>query len=158
MAVFTTGKGFEVSHVIDSFDWESLGNASIVDIGGSRGQIAIALAKHFQTLYVTVQDLEMTVSGAYSEIPTEVSERVHFMAHDFFTIQPVVADVYFLRWILHNWPDKYCIKILQNLIPALKSGARILIQEMCMPEPGSVVSWREKQLRFVRQHRLLATY
>lgn len=55
------------------------------------------------------------------------------MNSDFFTPQPVTADVYYLRWILHNWPDKYCVEILRNLRPALKPGAMIVIHEQVLP-------------------------
>ncbi|XXH02516.1 hypothetical protein Hte_008892 [Hypoxylon texense] len=46
---------------------------------------------------------------------------------------PVHADVYFFRSIFHNWADKYCIQILQNLVPALKPGARVVIHERILP-------------------------
>jgi hypothetical protein len=52
---------------------------------------------------------------------------------DFFTPQPITADVYYFRSIFHNWADKYCIRILQKLIPALKKGARIIIHERILP-------------------------
>lgn len=41
------------------------------------------------------------------------------MATDFLeTEQPVKdADVYFMRAVLHNWPDEYCVRILRNLLP-----------------------------------------
>lgn len=55
------------------------------------------------------------------------------MYSDFFTQQPVTADVYYFRSIFHNWADKYCIRILQNLVPALKPGARIVIHERILP-------------------------
>lgn len=70
------------------------------------------------------------------------------MPYDFFTEQPVKdADVYFFRWIFHNWSDKYCIKILQGLVPALKKGARIVINDNVLPEPGILPMWREEKLR-----------
>jgi len=70
------------------------------------------------------------------------------MAHDFLTEQPVkYADVYFFRWIFHNWSDKYCIKILRNLIPALKVNARIVINDNVLPEPGTMPIFREERLR-----------
>jgi len=53
---------------------------------------------------------------------------------DFFTEQPSVADVYYFRWIFHNWSDKYCIQILRNLIPSLRPGARIVIHERVLPD------------------------
>jgi len=69
------------------------------------------------------------------------------MAHDFFSEQQIVADVYYYRWIFHNWSDKYCIRILRSLIPVLRPKARILINDMCMPDPDSIASWRNKELR-----------
>ena len=33
----------------------------------------------------------------------------------------------------HNWADKYCIKILHNLVPALRPGARVIIHERILP-------------------------
>lgn len=80
--------------------------------------------------------------------PEELRQSVSFMAHDIFTPQPVkAADVFFLRWVLHNWSDKYCLRILRALVPSLRRGARIIIQETIMPEPGAVPMWKEKNLR-----------
>lgn len=31
------------------------------------------------------------------------------------------------RWILHNWPDAFAVRILRALIPGLKPGAKVLI-------------------------------
>jgi hypothetical protein len=74
------------------------------------------------------------------------------MAHDFFTPQTVVADVYLLRWILHNWSDKYCMRILRALIPALKPGARVVVNEDVRPAFDSPIlsRWREEKMRYVR--------
>jgi len=155
MSVFTSGKGFEASYVVAGFDWQSLGNGTVVDIGGSRGHIGIALAKHFPSLNVIVQDLEMTVKGAEIEILAELEGRVSFQAHSFFDEQKVVADAYFLRWIFHNWSDKYCIKILHALVPILRPGARIIINEICVPDPGTTALWREKELRYVAENEIL---
>ncbi|KAI0867285.1 hypothetical protein GGS24DRAFT_486087 [Hypoxylon argillaceum] len=70
------------------------------------------------------------------------------MAHDFLTEQPIVgADVYFFRWIFHNWSDKYSIKILRNHIPALKKGAKIVINDNILPQPGVISQWQEDRLR-----------
>ena len=74
------------------------------------------------------------------------------MAHDFFKeAQPVHgADVYFFRFIFHNWPDKYCLKILRSLIPALKTGAKVVIIDYVLPGPGGFRSrWEETRARYV---------
>ena len=48
------------------------------------------------------------------------------MEHDFFFLeQPVKsADVYLIRWILHDWPNTYAFKILRALVPALNEAWR----------------------------------
>lgn len=146
MAAFTSGKGFDLSHIIDNYNWSEVADGLLVDVGGAGGHSAISLAKHFESLHVVVQDLEGSMAGA--AVPEQLAARVRFMAHDFFTPQPVTADVYYFRWIFHNWPDKYCIQILRCLIPALKDGARVVIHDICMPEPGMMAHWREKQMRY----------
>ena len=97
-----------------------------------------------------VQDLEPVIAAAEKQAPAEFSHRVKFMTHDFLTEQSVHgADVYFFRWILHNWSDKYCVKILRNLIPALKKGARIVINDGVLPKAGVMSRWQEERLRYV---------
>lgn len=44
---------------------------------------------------------------------------------------------------------KYHVKILQALIPTLRNGARVIINDNCMSEPGKTAFWREKELRCV---------
>ncbi|KAK8123895.1 hypothetical protein PG999_003813 [Apiospora kogelbergensis] len=148
MRSFTEGTGFEVSHVVNSYPWADHGNARVVDVGGSQGFVSIALARQFPTLNFIVQDLQSVVKAAKCDVPADVAGRVQFMTHDFLTEQPVQgADVYFFRWILHNWSDKYCIKILRNHIPALRKGTKIVINDNVLPEPGVMSNWQENRLR-----------
>jgi hypothetical protein len=57
------------------------------------------------------------------------------------------VKVYYFRWIMHNYSTPYAIKILKNLIPALKPGARILINDHCLLEPGQENPWDERVMR-----------
>lgn len=67
------------------------------------------------------------------------ADGVKFMAFDMNDPQPVKgAAVYLFRLVLLNWPDKYCVKFIKNLLPALEPGARVIINEGCLPEPGEV--------------------
>lgn len=107
-----------------------------------------ALAKSFPSLKFIVQDLESVISSA--NLAPETSSRIELMAYDFLTEQPVKnADVYFFRWIFHNWSDKYCIQILKNQIPALKNNAKIIVVDNVLPEPGTLSLWQEERLRYV---------
>jgi hypothetical protein len=120
-----------------------------IQVGGSQGFVCVALARRYPLLTFVVQDLEPVIKEAQQQsLPSDVANRVSFMPCDFFTPQPVIgADVYFYRWIFHNWSDKYCIEILKNLIPALKKGARIIISDAILPEPGKLPKAVEGRLR-----------
>lgn len=182
MAVSTNRPDSSPLYLATGYDWASLSlldrnnNSSsssvnprrvrVVDVGGSRGHVASALAAAHPHLDVLVQDMEEVIAGAEAALPAGQQGRVAFMAHDLFAPQPVVgADVYLFRWILHNWGDRYCLEILRAQVPALRAGASVLIMEVCMPEPVPVCSdgdgdgdgngkrkiktplWKEKELR-----------
>ncbi|KAI0867360.1 S-adenosyl-L-methionine-dependent methyltransferase [Hypoxylon argillaceum] len=150
MRSFTQGTGFELRHVTDNVPWADFQNGTVVDVGGSQGHVAMAVARAFPSLSFVVQDFDTVVTPAEKSVPTDLADRVKFMAYDFFTEQPVrEADVYYFRWIFHNWSDKYCVKILKNLIPALKPGAKIIINDGVLPMPGMLSRWQEKKLRAI---------
>ncbi|KAK7943968.1 uncharacterized protein PG986_013081 [Apiospora aurea] len=115
--------------VLAAYDWASAGKASVVDIGGSAGHDAFALAQKFPDLTITVQDLPQVRSSFEASRPAAVADRVSFSAHSFFEPQPVQADIYLIKLILHDWPDAECLKILRGLIPALRPGAKVIILE-----------------------------
>ncbi|WP_368734299.1 methyltransferase [Erythrobacter sp. YJ-T3-07] len=73
-------------------------------------------------------------------VPENLKGRLRFGAYDFFREQDVVvgADVYLFRNCFHNWSANYAVRMLRNQIPALKKGARVFVNEACMPEPASV--------------------
>lgn len=48
---------------------------------------------------------------------------------------------------MHNYSTPYAVKILKNLVPALKPGARIVINDHCLREPGQENPWDEKIMR-----------
>jgi hypothetical protein len=149
MASLTGGVGYELSYLLANYDWASLNAASatIVDIGGSHGFVCTALAEQHPDLKFVVQDLPKTVSSAPA-LPEGLTGRIEYQAHDFFNPQPVKgADVYFFRWILHNQADKYAIKMLRQLIPALKKGAKVVINDHCLREPGEESAWDDKIMR-----------
>lgn len=69
------------------------------------------------------------------ESDVDLKARISFEEHNFFEAQPVQADMYIFRHILHDWNDEDSIKILSALLPALKPGAKVLISEGLLPQP-----------------------
>lgn len=93
MASLTGGEGYEVSYLVDNYDFGNVDAkaGTLVDIGGSHGFVCVHLAKKYRNMKFIVQDLPKTVESAPSPISddVQVGERISFMAHDFFTEQPV---------------------------------------------------------------------
>lgn len=142
-------------HLINGFDWKSLpAGSKIVDVGGSTGHASIALAQAFPHLNFVVEDLPETIANskkAFESHPAkaEVGSRLQFQEHDFFKPQPVTdGDIYLLRMIIHDWPDSEAVKILGHIQAGLKKpGARVIIMDTILPDPGSIPVLQERQLR-----------
>ncbi|KAK4184518.1 S-adenosyl-L-methionine-dependent methyltransferase [Podospora australis] len=126
----SAGPQWSMHYLTDYFPWESFGNGTVVDVGGSTGTSMFAVAERFPKLKLIVQDMADAIAQAKQRPGVNVSH----MVADFFQPQPVKdADVYFFRSVMHNWPDAGAAKILKAQIPALKPGAKILIMDELMP-------------------------
>lgn len=104
----------------------------MVDVGGGLGHDLIAFKEKFSTLpgKLMVQDLPVVI-GDIKGLPPGIEG----MAHDFFQPQPVRgAKAYYLRSVLHDWPDKQAREILANIRAAMDKDSILLINENALPE------------------------
>lgn len=60
--------GYAIEKISSVYDWNSLGDACIVNVGGSRGQAAIELAKNFGSIKLLVQVSGNMIQGEESDI------------------------------------------------------------------------------------------
>lgn len=119
-------------------------------MGGGVGHIVHALLTHNSNASCIVQDLPGIVAQGEKAIPQEVQGRITFQAHDFFKDQPVHgADIYLLRHNLHDWSNKYACKILKALVPALKPGAKVVLNDRVIPGLGEAHYLMEREARSV---------
>ncbi|KAF4333372.1 methyltransferase [Fusarium beomiforme] len=116
-----------------AYDWNKLGEATVVDIGGSSGHDSTTISQTFPSLNFVVQDLPQLQASFDEQVPEDLKSRVKFEAHDFLQPQTTKGDVYMLKMVLHDWPDKYAARILEQLVPHLESGSRILLFEAVAP-------------------------
>jgi O-methyltransferase domain len=82
---------------------------------------------------IVLQDREPVIARVIANSEEQPCEA---QAHDFFTPQPVkAARAYSLHSILHDWSDEDGVKILENLVPALKRGySKVLLNEIVVSE------------------------
>lgn len=109
----------------------------LVDVGGAAGHDLLGFHKQHPDIpgRLILQDLPETIASLDMSKMTPVEA----MAHNFFTPQPIKgAKAYYLKMVLHDWPDAQGIQILQNVKSAMKPGySKILINEIVIPETGA---------------------
>ncbi|KAI0507406.1 hypothetical protein KFK09_013531 [Dendrobium nobile] len=102
------------------------GIGKLVDVGGGTGLMAATLVEAFPGLQCTVFDLPHVIDTA------EQTEGIQFAAGDMFVEIPA-AQAALLKWILHDWNDEACIKILERCkeaIPSKENGGKVIIIDM----------------------------
>ncbi len=103
------------------------GAAVIADIGGGNGALLRAiLARHAEPRGVLHDRGDVLESVAESD---RLSGRITLQIGDFFEGVPPGADTYLLSWILHDWDDDACLRILRNCQAAMRPGTRLLVIE-----------------------------
>ncbi|XP_074567934.1 trans-resveratrol di-O-methyltransferase-like [Curcuma longa] len=114
------------------------GLRSLVDVGGGTGALATAIADAYPQTKCSVFDLPHVLASLQGN-PT-----VAAIAGDMFEFVPP-ADAVILKWILHDWNDEDCVRILRNCkkaIPPKEEGGKVIIIEMVMKleneEDGSI--------------------
>lgn len=134
--------------VLQIYPWDEV--RTVCDVGSGVGSFAWPLLETYFHIHVTLHDLpetiNMTKEFCAKDRPEVLqSDRVAFAAGDFFLDIPVKgADVYYLRNIIHNWPDIQAVKLLQNARQAMSLKSRLLIHEHVMrpvcskPKSGGV--------------------
>jgi DNA-binding Lrp family transcriptional regulator len=116
-------------------DYELPDGDVVADIGGGDGSILLTLLKDRPERRGIVFDLPAITPTADASIAREgLADRVETVAGDFLKEVPT-ADIYILGFILHDWDDDTCGRILQSIRAAANPGARLLIVEGVVP-PG----------------------
>ncbi|EES07738.1 hypothetical protein BDA96_04G365500 [Sorghum bicolor] len=122
------------------------GLTSLVDVAGGLGGAASTIAAAFPDLKCTVLDLPQVIAKA----PSAAGTSVQYVAGDMFQSIPP-ADAVFLKWILHDWNDDDCVKILKNCkqaIPPRDVGGKVIIIDMVVGSESSDNRHVETQVLF----------
>ncbi|KAJ6102110.1 hypothetical protein N7486_004537, partial [Penicillium sp. IBT 16267x] len=129
---------FDVFPVADRLRVPGSADPLLVDIGGGQGEDLKKFKTRFPTMpgKLFLQDLPAVAQGA-QDLPAGIEVQ----SHDFFQVQPVKnAKVYFMRTVLHDWPDKQAAQILGRVRDAMDTDSILLISETMLPESGALLS------------------
>lgn len=111
------------------------GAKTIADIGGGHGLLLSTVLQTNAQAKGILFDQPHVVSGAGGVLAESgVANRVEMVSGDFFAEIPVEADVYLMKFILHDWNDEQCDAILANLAKSAKEGSKLLLVETVVEE------------------------
>ena len=119
--------------IVEALDLSGVG--TVADIGGGGGGLIAALVRAYPKIACVLFDQPQTIETAEKVIASGgLAERVKLVAGDFFAEIPVLADLYLLKCVLHDWDDAKCQVILTNCRAVMPDRARLLVIERHLPE------------------------
>ncbi|KAL2939666.1 Caffeic acid 3-O-methyltransferase [Bienertia sinuspersici] len=106
----------------------------LVDVGGGVGQSLRVITSKYPSIKGINFDLPHVIQNA------PPCPGVEHVSGDMFEFIPQ-GDAIFIKWVLFNWSDKHCLKLLENCYKALpKNGKVIVVEEMLANEVESTNS------------------
>lgn len=99
----------------------------ICDVGGGIGTLLAAILKRragARGILVDSPDVLGEAEGFLRE--RGVGDRIERRAGDLFGEIDARADVYVLKWILHDWSDEACREILRRVRATMPAGSRLV--------------------------------
>ncbi|WOL13244.1 hypothetical protein Cni_G22013 [Canna indica] len=98
----------------------------LVDVGGGTGTTLQMITSEYPHIWGINFDLPHVISDAPA-LP-----GVEHVSGDMFESVPS-GDSIFMKWILHDWGDEHCVKILKNCWKALPKNGRVMVVEHVLP-------------------------
>ena len=121
------GHGAPDPHVlIDPADWESV--RTVVDVGGGTGSLLAAILRMRPGVRGTLVDLPRAVARSGEVFRAAgVADRVTAVAQSFFDPLPGGGDLYILKNVLGDWPDREATAILRRCAEAARPSGRVVV-------------------------------
>jgi len=109
---------------------------TLVDVGGAHGHLlATILGRHRKlhgVLYDQPQVVEAARESGFIAAPG-IAERCQVESGNFFEHVPAGADAYLMKYVIHDWNDEQCVRILGLCRLAMAPGGRVLVVEHVVP-------------------------
>nr|WP_315034431.1 methyltransferase [uncultured Chryseobacterium sp.] len=106
----------------------------IVDIGGGNGTLMYTILGAAPDSSGIIFDEANVIENTIRLIPENIKNRCTVAIGNFFEKVPAGADLYIMKWILHDWNDDECIQILKRCYEAMPKGAKLLIFDAVIPD------------------------
>jgi O-methyltransferase/methyltransferase family protein len=119
------------------------GVRTLVDVGGGHGSLLATILKTNPKLKGVLFDQPSVIARAEKDrhvTARGIAERCRLESGSFFEAVPTGGDAYIMKYILHDWNDEQCVKILENCRNAMNEKGRVLVVDNVIP-PGNDPNW-----------------
>lgn len=130
----------DVAALARGYPWPRRG--VICDVAGGIGTLLAAILTRRKRARGVLVDASSVLAEAGPYLTERgVGDRVECVPGDLFGELRAQADVYVIKWILHDWSDEACVRLLQNLRATMPPGAKLVsIDQHLTPSFASPVT------------------
>jgi 2,7-dihydroxy-5-methyl-1-naphthoate 7-O-methyltransferase len=133
------GHGIPDPEVLVNGGWETV--RTVVDVGGGTGSLLAEILRARPEVRGTLVDLPSTVARSVAVFQAAgVAERVSAVGQSFFDPLPAGADLYLLKNVLGDWPDREAMALLRRCAEAAGSAGRVVFLGGVSPDEDRVPS------------------
>ena len=131
------GHGTPDPEVLVEGDWESV--RTVVDVGGGTGSLLAEILRARPDVRGILVDLPRTVARSAEVFEAAgVADRVSAVGQSFFDPLPAGADLYLLKNLLGDWPDREAMAILHRCAEAARPAGRVIVLGGVSPDEGQL--------------------
>jgi SAM-dependent methyltransferase len=111
--------------LVNDADWQSI--RTVVDVGGGTGALLAEILRARPEVHGTLVDLPGPVARSGEVFAAAgVADRVTAVAQSFFDPLPAGSDLYILKNVLGDWPDREATAILRRCAEAARPSGRVV--------------------------------
>ena len=132
-ALMGPGHGTPDAEVLIAGDWDSV--RTVVDVGGGTGSLLAEILRAHPEVRGTLVDLPATVARSNVVFQKAgVADRATAVGQSFFDPLPAGADLYLLKSVLSDWPDREALAILRRCAEAALPSTRVVALSGVSPD------------------------
>lgn len=126
---------FDLPDLVRGYPWPQDG--VICDVAGGIGTLLAAILESRPSARGILVDSPDVLAEADAFLNSRgIADRVERRAGDLFGEIDAQADVYVMKWILHDWSDEACRGILERVRATMPAGAKVVAIDQHLERGG----------------------
>ena len=121
--------------IVDAYDFGRC--TRVADIAGGEGSLLAALLRAHPGLRGVLFDQPHVIASAGRLLAAAgVADRCEAIGGDMMVGVPPGCDTYVMKYVLHDWDDAHCLRILRACRAAMTPAARLIVIDRLLGPPN----------------------